>query len=461
MTANIALPVGSAPNERQAVTVEGSEEEQTLHSIPESSVILQSLRQSREKWLSFTFPRFSAKARGSKVPAVAPPPHTIKSYGRYNLSIGPHQFPNTAIFEVQYLPPATPAALHPARPPPVVAPPRQETLTWPLQQDPVITPVLIEQLSAAASTDPVLSNLIQLATAGKASPDQIQTLSLLIQTLQVNNRNQAQNTTSQSIVAPPPPPPAKEFDIVIEFQERSTERLIFPRGPVVCDVESSYLNGQYSNLCVRILVPPCDSPDSPPKSIATVAPLHWHNVMPPARELFMRWVGGEEKMAANRKILVDVTAKSLPKRTFLRYQLPDGEMLASVQSAVAPQYSTKSIKPTQQDIARQRRRAARKASEPQKATDHQPAKRKRTTKANQPPAPLPIACHACGQPDVPLLMGGRYCRTCVESGKGVAVTPLPTPVSKGSTSHAPPTLQVRMYAPPVTGVATSHNVHEP
>ena len=50
------------------------------------------------------FPKFSTRARGTKVAEVVPPPHTIKAHGKYDLTIGPHVFSNTAIYEVHYLP---------------------------------------------------------------------------------------------------------------------------------------------------------------------------------------------------------------------------------------------------------------------------------------------------------------------------------------------------------------------
>ena len=50
------------------------------------------------------FPKFSTRARGTKVAEVIPPPHTIKAHGKYDFTIGPHVFPNTAVYEVHYLP---------------------------------------------------------------------------------------------------------------------------------------------------------------------------------------------------------------------------------------------------------------------------------------------------------------------------------------------------------------------
>ncbi len=84
----------------------------------------------------------------------------------------------------------------------------------------IITPALIHQVNSAASSNPTLANLLQLAAAGKASPDQLQTLGLLIQSLA-----HSPAVMSQNAIPPPsyPPAPAKEFDLVFEFQETSSE----------------------------------------------------------------------------------------------------------------------------------------------------------------------------------------------------------------------------------------------
>ena len=86
-----------------------------------SLVLLQSLRQcrssfavyanlvaqprcsARTKWVTSMFPKFSNKTRG-KAAEITPPPHTIKAHGKYDLQIGPHTFPGTAVYEVHYLP---------------------------------------------------------------------------------------------------------------------------------------------------------------------------------------------------------------------------------------------------------------------------------------------------------------------------------------------------------------------
>jgi hypothetical protein len=77
-----------------------------------------------------------------------------------------------------------------------------------------------------------------------------------------------------------------------------------------------------------------------------------------------------------------------------------------------------------------------------------PPKKRRQTQPKATPSLPKIACFACGQTDVPLIMGGRYCRPCVEAG--CAIDDIPQVGSsrysyqssaqhsrQGSSSHTP------------------------
>jgi len=272
-------------------------------------------RIAREKWLTSTFPKFSSKARGSKPAEVVPPPHTIHNRGRCDIEIGPHTFPNTVIFEVhyQYLqPPASkpmylyqPSALgqtsswqtttpygslpytpYGQRPPeplsasPVPTPPASTEvavsqkssapLLSSLGSSVSITPALISQVNSAATSNPTLANLLQLAASGKAAPEQLKTLGLLIQSLAAfsstegsydtpgsassSGTPQPDATSKRSTPAPAPlsqsptcisAPKApmlhpalvnsKDFDLVLEFTENPSDRWILPRAPVVIE----------------------------------------------------------------------------------------------------------------------------------------------------------------------------------------------------------------------------------
>jgi hypothetical protein len=130
-----------------------------------------------------------------------------------------------------------------------------------------ITPALVSQVNSAAASNPTLANLLQLAAAGKASPDQLKSLGLLIQSLaghQITSKSRSATPAPGSAQPETPPTsgiaaqsehvastasyapssqnvsqtyagPPKEFDLVIEFHEASSDRWIFPRGPAVCE----------------------------------------------------------------------------------------------------------------------------------------------------------------------------------------------------------------------------------
>jgi len=108
----------------------------------------------------------------------------------------------------------------------------------------------------------------------------------------------------------------------------------------------------------------------------------------------------------------------------------------------------KSIKPLHGDRSSTRRRAAprRTASSTESSPGGTP-KRKRLSQPKAGSVSKKIACVSCGQTDVPLMLGGRFCRPCVEAGKSGNVTPAgsqsavisqtSTPEPQGETSTTP------------------------
>jgi len=132
-----------------------------------------------------------------------------------------------------------------------------------------------------------------------------------------------------------------------------------------------------------------------------------------------RWAGAQEKMDITRKAFERLLGKE-PERVYLAHQLPEGALLSQIQNSAMPPYTLKSIRPTQGDTIkpkRVRKPAAPKPAAAKPTTDAPafsvgppPPKKKRQGKV----APIlpKIACVACGQTDVPLIMGGRYCRQC-------------------------------------------------
>ncbi|KAH9065771.1 hypothetical protein EDB87DRAFT_1593071 [Lactarius vividus] len=228
------LPVGSKPGWELDQPELDQESALPLKSASESLVVLHSLKQcqpykfnclsvqfsivrfflARSNWMSTTFPKFSSKSRGGKISDTIPPPHTMRSLGKFDFHVGPHIFPGTSVYEAHYLQSAPVPQL------PRPGPNQPSTSTWnmtpyrsstytpytpygasttPLAgaytqraftplvsavaSDTPITPALITRVNDAAATDPILANFLQLAASGRATSDQLKTLALLIQSL--------------------------------------------------------------------------------------------------------------------------------------------------------------------------------------------------------------------------------------------------------------------------------------
>lgn len=302
------------------------------------------------------FPKFSGKARVNKT-AEAPAPHTIQARGKCDLEIGPHIFPDTVFYEVHYLPmqPSISPYLHQSNPPSwqattpysasqvsysqastsinrsaaqtAGASAAVEKSTSPLISSlttvTTITPALINQVNSAASSNPILSNLLQLAAAGRASPDQLKTLGLLIQSLAAavdtpfpstsylptQQVNPATTSFPLSYHPTSSPSPVKEFDVVVEFRETPSEKWVLPRVPATCDKAQDN-----DDVVINIRVP-FDKPQEPHASENSHQPDAVQNPIPQIASLRLkkapatvwntisRWIGGEEKAKTNRKIL--------------------------------------------------------------------------------------------------------------------------------------------------------------
>jgi hypothetical protein len=307
--------------------------------------------------MSSTFPQFSSKARGGKAPHHSPPPHTIQTRGKCDLEIGPHIFPETVFYEVHYLPSQSqlthlPTAgvqstaphsgaytPHAQSPHPVSTGEGSSVLGLPTPSSPLmsslnkvtqITPELINRVNSAASSNPILANLVQLAASQVATPEQLKTLGLLIQSLaspeiaQLASQSsspifQGQPNQASSLISPQgittPNPPIKEFDLVIEFRETPSERWVFPRGPVVFDQDNNLPGVSYDTLVKTII--PFNSPVgnaiatnqglsaqiSSPTETLHVATLRLRRTPLAVWDTLSRWAGGEEKMQHSRNLI--------------------------------------------------------------------------------------------------------------------------------------------------------------
>lgn len=308
------------------------------------------------------FPKFSSRGRGGKQPDVVPPPHTIYNRGRCTLQIGPHFFMDTTVFEVHYRPfpvavsqPTTfvyqsapgnlsSQAVHQPQTlssPSAASAGESSALLSSLSSALTVPPGLISQVNVAATSNPTLANLLQLAASGRATPDQLKTLGLLIQSLASSPVTGVPAPTSQlstpgtdSLSTPLPTAPAasqqyqyqapiKDFDIVIEFREVPSDRWVFPRGPAMCEFVSAPGNpGSIGDLTVSTIVPfpsmtpPQDISGSETSTPAESSPkqvveFRFEMASSYIWDTFSRWVGPKEKMEENRKILMEIVANTL------------------------------------------------------------------------------------------------------------------------------------------------------
>ncbi|CAE7182390.1 unnamed protein product [Rhizoctonia solani] len=182
---SLTLPTVSTRNEARA---NQNDTNGNKLSVADSLVLLQSLKQSRSIWLTKAFLRFSTGSK-DKTDQVnpAPPPHTLSLAGSCDVEIGPHLFPQTKIFFVQYQYRQPPPPVASTSVPPRPAAPPAAALT--AQHPPPITVSheLHAKVLAAASKDPDLNHILQLASRGGASVSQLRTLGTVIKAIEAGS----------------------------------------------------------------------------------------------------------------------------------------------------------------------------------------------------------------------------------------------------------------------------------
>lgn len=302
----------------------------------------------------------------------------------------------------------------------------------------MVTPEMATQVHMASESNPALKELLHVAATGRATPEQMKSLGFLIQSLGSSQQHAGISDASAPHIPAASQPPqhrVRDFDVVIEFQEKPHDRWIVPRGPVVCeraDAGDNIVRTPHIRLSMPVPFPstassiasretsePLEEP-SPPQ----VATFRISRVSHALWTVLVAWAGGEQHMAESRAALKEIISKA-PERTYLQYRLPEGPLSEQIQSAVAPPYGTKSIVPGTDGARTKRKASTRKVSIAPALTpapSKPPVKRKQSIQLT-PTTPSRIACRACGQTDVPLLMGGRYCRTCIQSGRAVDEIP--------------------------------------
>ncbi|KAI5997992.1 hypothetical protein EDD15DRAFT_2363825 [Pisolithus albus] len=482
----LKLPVGDAPD-WETSTFAGAE----LKAVDERCETLFFVS-SREKWLRSSFPKFSTRSRGGKQPDVVPPPHTMYNRGRCTLEIGPHVFMDTTVFEVHYHPVSVPVA------PPTTfvyqsmpsgswqsnpqssqasettstALPTSTPLLASLPSTLHVTQTLVSQVNQAAASNPTLANLLQLAVAGKASPDQLKTLGLLIQSLASSpsaavdstqpSTDPARSTARADSVTPTLPTtsqyqlqtPTRDFDLVLEFRENPADRWTFPRGPSKCEfVTLPGISGPFGDVILTTAVPftalnaaagqgaeGVSETQTIPKQVIA---FRFRSAGSAVWDTISRWVG--PNLEENCKVLSSI--KPL-ERKYLAHRLPEGPELSQIQNAAVPSYSMKPIKPATES-SRSRRKTVRRSVADGNAQGSPTAKRKRPTQNKNQIEPSRIACHSCGQSEVPLIQAGRYCRPCVNDGR------VPSPGEPAAASDLPAARKPDQHLPQPTAQPTT------
>ncbi|TDL28267.1 hypothetical protein BD410DRAFT_824948 [Rickenella mellea] len=528
MAPSITLPVCSEPGLDYAT--DGLGQTGASHSVADSLVILQSLRQSRDTWLSSMFPKFSTKSKAKQATELLPQPapHNLKQIGKCDVEIGPHIFPETTFFEVHYVSHSTPYSakagsyyypsfastgqwstkmpysstqyqpnlFQPPAPtvPTVTQPPASAPLINSLESSVEVTPALITQVNNAAASNPTLQNLLQIAASGRATTDQLKTLGILIQSLAAQPATQppvldtAKSITSTNSTAAPsnlpsygdtPPPPtgtpvysnykpytsnypypqpstsnyqttimAKKSEIILEFRENSSDRWLLPNDSLTCE-RVGPSEAFESDVVISAFISPKGS-----KTEGSSFPLRLRltKVTPSFWTAISTWAGDKALSSESREIFMKRVA-DCPPRSYLFYQIPDSPILTQLQNAASP-YLMKSIKPGQSSEVnkpkrqqRPRKSAANAAvvatptggqtTVSPSATETKPTPPKRR-KVTQVKPTFKISCVTCGITDVPLLMGGRYCRPCLEASNnandGYTFVPKPAITVTGSPS---------------------------
>ncbi|KAF7303256.1 SWR1 complex subunit swc3 [Mycena kentingensis (nom. inval.)] len=239
------------------------------------------------------------------------------------------------------------------------------------------SPALVAAVNAAAATNPTFGNLLRMATLGTATADQMQTLSLFIHSLpQTHPPLSSQDTVADG--------PAKDFDLVLQIADDYLLTLVVQT--------SRHTTPQPTILEIQFRDPP-----------------------PLLRETVLRWTGGEDKMELSRNLIREL--KKRP-RTYLTRRLPSSPLLTLIQEASEPDYTMQPLKPG--GIVHASKTKRRPASRKSKPFDEDGAMFSEPQAKRARPS-IVLRCQYCEQSGVPLVLGGRYCRACVDAGKAAVV----------------------------------------
>ncbi|XP_006454060.1 hypothetical protein AGABI2DRAFT_189385 [Agaricus bisporus var. bisporus H97] len=467
-----------------------------------------------------TFPKFTTRVRNAKAPE-APPPHTIMPRGRCDLVIGPHRYRDTLFYEVHYMqsssaipavqapltsitsasPPSTPSVSTAATAPSDDQQLAQLKLALGGGTEYTISADLVARIHYEASVNPIFATKFRLAVEPNATQEQIRNFAFALPhlpgvTVSGAPTSLTLSTEQQQQVRLPP---VREWDVVMEFNETPNERWLIPRGTLAsCSrlVNKGASMLPEASLTLRLPLPDIqatntsaeESKVSEEKSLDSIPPQAIKFMLPQTPDviydLILRWIGGDDKNAANAAALAKI-----PKRhkIFLPHRIAQGALFTQLQAAQTPNYTLKPLKQGSSTVRSRRKpqkpRPTQKASaapaptatlagetpdksattvssiKPGKSLKESKEVKRRRYQTSTKPAPMPIRCLVCFKTDVPLMMGGRYCRECVDAGKAnIAIPQLPPRTSQSSPNFSPYGPSINAASTPVTTVQASQSV---
>lgn len=296
---------------------------------PQETGRTNNLVSARERWFDL-FPTFSSRSRG-KYPGVVPPAHTAKRHGTCDIHVGPHVFPSTSIWEVNYAPPVNVHRLpqpqvsswNPATQPPsqYSSPSNSEPSRNPLL---AITPDLLARVHRASAANPTLLNLLQQAASGYATHDQLRTLGLLIQSLAASPDDPYSSPSPYAHLYPDMPRPTSfahqsattatnktQLDLVFEFPEKPSVQFVFPRGPITYERVSSATHPTRRDILLTTCLPfelldlgaSSELPPNDQSFPSQVVTFRFENAPASLWDFIPMWAGGPSMLLASERVL--------------------------------------------------------------------------------------------------------------------------------------------------------------
>lgn len=163
-----------------------------------------------------------------------------------------------------------------------------------------VTPALLTQVTRAVGTDPVLRNLLELAHKQQLTDEQRATLTAILRSL-----NDQLGQPFDGLLVPhagpsvlaAPPSPVQPFDLVIEFQEKPSDRWVVPRGAVqLIDAYAHHGASRY-DVILFLHLPTSNinaaTQASYEAKASECAKLHWKGLPQSTYDILMTWSQGE------------------------------------------------------------------------------------------------------------------------------------------------------------------------